>query len=62
VVPAQGSWTPSINVPTLLTTVRLLMAQPNADDGLMPEVVSALVGRLFMHAKSLVLHTEAVHQ
>lgn len=36
----QGSWAPSMNVPTLLTTIRLLMAHPNGDDGLMPDIVS----------------------
>lgn len=36
-----GSWTPSINIPTLLTTIRTLIAHPNGDDGLMPEIVSA---------------------
>eukprot|EP00903_Cladosiphon_okamuranus_P022322 g20528.t1 len=33
-----GSWAPSMNVPTLLTTIRLLMAHPNGDDGLMPDI------------------------
>ena len=36
----QGPWVPSLNMSTLLTTVRLLMAEPNADDGLMPDIVS----------------------
>ncbi|CAM9484216.1 unnamed protein product [Chrysoparadoxa australica] len=35
-----GSWTPSINIPTLLTTIRVLVAQPNGDDGLMPDITS----------------------
>jgi hypothetical protein len=35
----QGSWLPSVNISTLLTTIRLLMAEPNADDGLMPDIV-----------------------
>ncbi|CAI5746182.1 unnamed protein product [Peronospora destructor] len=34
----KGSWLPSVNISTLLTTIRLLMAEPNADDGLMPEI------------------------
>lgn len=38
----QGSWAPSMNVPTLLTTIRLLMAHPNGDDGLMPDIVSLI--------------------
>lgn len=41
----QGSWAPSMNVPTLLTTIRLLMAHPNGDDGLMPDIVR-LVSRI----------------
>lgn len=34
-----------MNVPTLLTTIRLLMAHPNGDDGLMPDIVR-LVARV----------------
>mmetsp|Transcript_11830 Transcript_11830/g.15461 ORF Transcript_11830/g.15461 Transcript_11830/m.15461 type:complete len:276 (-) Transcript_11830:253-1080(-) len=34
----NGSWVPSINLSTLLTTIRVLMGQPNPDDGLMPEI------------------------
>lgn len=34
----KGSWLPSINLCTLLTTIRLLMAEPNPDDGLMPDI------------------------
>jgi len=34
----NGSWTPSINLSTLLTTIRVLMGQPNPDDGLMPDI------------------------
>lgn len=33
----QGSWSPSLNLPALLTTIRLLLAHPNAEDGLVPE-------------------------
>lgn len=35
----QGSWKPSINIPTLLATIRQLMLEPNPDDGLMVEIV-----------------------
>lgn len=38
----QGSWSPSVNMSTLLTSIRLLMAHPNPDDGLMPEIVCLL--------------------
>eukprot|EP00612_Vaucheria_litorea_P001271 CAMPEP_0171456642 /NCGR_PEP_ID=MMETSP0945-20130129/3043_1 /TAXON_ID=109269 /ORGANISM="Vaucheria litorea, Strain CCMP2940" /LENGTH=232 /DNA_ID=CAMNT_0011982099 /DNA_START=22 /DNA_END=717 /DNA_ORIENTATION=- len=37
-MPPSGSWAPSINIPTLLTTIRTLMAHPNGDDGLMPDI------------------------
>ena len=35
----QGSWKPSQNLSTVLTSIYLLMAEPNPDDGLMPEIV-----------------------
>jgi ubiquitin-conjugating enzyme E2 T len=34
----QGTWSPCININTLLLTIRVLMAQPNPDDGLVPEI------------------------
>ena len=34
----KGSWQPSVNLSTLLTTIRLLMSEPNPDDGLMPDI------------------------
>ncbi|ETI44100.1 hypothetical protein L917_10665 [Phytophthora nicotianae] len=44
----KGSWLPSVNISTLLTTIRLLMAEPNADDGLMPEIAD-----IFKHNREL---------
>ncbi|OWZ09299.1 Ubiquitin-conjugating enzyme E2 [Phytophthora megakarya] len=44
----KGSWLPSVNISTLLTTIRLLMAEPNADDGLMPEIAD-----VFKHNREL---------
>ncbi|KAL3673898.1 hypothetical protein V7S43_001585 [Phytophthora oleae] len=44
----KGSWLPSVNISTLLTTIRLLMAEPNADDGLMPEIAD-----VFKHDREL---------
>jgi hypothetical protein len=35
-----GSWTVSLNLSTLLTTLLLLLAQPNADDGLQADVTA----------------------
>lgn len=39
VVRFQGAWKPSLNVSTLLTSIRLLMSEPNAEDGLMADIV-----------------------
>jgi hypothetical protein len=38
----QGSWVPAVSLGALLTTIRLLLATPNPDDGLMPDIVRAL--------------------
>lgn len=38
-MPPKGSWKPSINIATLLTSLRVLMSEPNPDDGLLPDVV-----------------------
>jgi ubiquitin-conjugating enzyme E2 T len=37
-VQPHGSWTPSININTLLLTIRVLLSAPNADDGLVPDI------------------------
>ncbi|KAK8802106.1 hypothetical protein WA158_006501 [Blastocystis sp. Blastoise] len=37
-MPPAGNWAPSINISTLLTSIRLLIAEPNAKDGLVPEI------------------------
>jgi ubiquitin-conjugating enzyme E2 T len=39
-MPPRGTWVPSMNISTTLQHIRLLMATPNADDGLMPEITS----------------------
>ena len=39
----QGSWKPSWNISTLLTSIQLLMSDPNPDDPLMADIVSSLV-------------------
>ena len=36
----QGAWKPVLNITTLLTTIQLLMADPNPDDPLMADIVS----------------------
>ena len=39
-MPPKGAWKPSLNLSTLLTTVQLLMTEPNPDDPLMSDIVS----------------------
>ncbi|KAK4415510.1 putative ubiquitin-conjugating enzyme E2 37 [Sesamum alatum] len=34
-LPPKGSWQPSLNISTVLTSIRLLLSEPNPDDGLM---------------------------
>ena len=37
----QGAWQPSLNIATVLTSIGLLLSDPNPDDGLMAEIVSS---------------------
>ena len=37
-MPPKGCWTPSLNLSTVMTSVRLLLAEPNPDDGLMVDI------------------------
>ncbi|KAG2381390.1 hypothetical protein C9374_006379 [Naegleria lovaniensis] len=37
-MPPKGGWKPSINLSTLLASIKLLMDEPNGDDGLMADI------------------------
>lgn len=37
--PPKGAWKPSLNISTVLTSIGLLLADPNPDDGLVAEIV-----------------------
>ncbi|XP_014663782.1 PREDICTED: ubiquitin-conjugating enzyme E2 T-like [Priapulus caudatus] len=37
-MPPKGAWKPSLNLSTVLTSIQLLMAEPNPDDPLMAEI------------------------
>eukprot|EP00960_Hanusia_phi_P025236 741327-Hanusia_phi.AAC.2 len=39
-MPPKGQWKPALNLSTVLTSIQLLVSDPNPDDGLMPEIVS----------------------
>lgn len=36
-MPPKGAWQPSLNISTILTSIGLLLSEPNPDDGLMAE-------------------------
>ena len=37
-MPPKGSWKPSLNLSSLLLSLRVLMGEANPDDGLMPDI------------------------
>ncbi|KAL6615541.1 hypothetical protein ACP70R_037811 [Stipagrostis hirtigluma subsp. patula] len=37
-LPPKGAWQPSLNIATVLTSIGLLLSEPNPDDGLMAEI------------------------
>ncbi|XP_054032434.1 ubiquitin-conjugating enzyme E2 T [Dryobates pubescens] len=39
-LPPKGAWRPSLSISTLLTSIQLLMAEPNPDDPLMADISS----------------------
>ncbi|PKK22937.1 ubiquitin-conjugating enzyme E2T [Columba livia] len=39
-LPPKGAWRPSLNISTLLSSIQLLMAEPNPDDPLMADISS----------------------
>ncbi|KAL5006785.1 hypothetical protein ScPMuIL_015591 [Solemya velum] len=47
-MPPKGAWKPCLNVSTVLTSIQLLMMEPNPDDPLMTDIVSygPCVGRI----------------
>ncbi|XP_009333368.1 PREDICTED: ubiquitin-conjugating enzyme E2 T [Pygoscelis adeliae] len=48
-LPPKGAWRPSLNISTLLTSIQLLMAEPNPDDPLMADISSEYkYNRLFL--------------
>ncbi|KAL4442433.1 hypothetical protein ABPG77_005017 [Micractinium sp. CCAP 211/92] len=39
-MPPKGAWKPSLNVPTVLASIGLLLAEPNPEDGLVTDVTA----------------------
>lgn len=50
----KGAWRPSLNISTVLTSIQLLMAEPNPDDPLMADIVSV---SLFLFTPHVFCHT-----
>jgi len=53
----QGTWSPSVNINTLLLTIRMLMQTPNADDGLVPEITEEYKRDVTMWRRKALEHT-----
>ncbi|XP_053174263.1 ubiquitin-conjugating enzyme E2 T [Scomber japonicus] len=51
-LPPKGAWKPSLNISTVLTSIQLLMAEPNPDDPLMADTSSE-----FKYNKQLFMQT-----
>nr|XP_034299649.1 ubiquitin-conjugating enzyme E2 T-like [Crassostrea gigas] len=51
-MPPKGAWKPCLNVSTVLTSIQLLMAEPNPEDPLMTEIANE-----FQYNKSMYLQT-----
>lgn len=41
-LPPKGAWRPSLSIATVLTSIQLLMSEPNPDDPLMADIVGVL--------------------
>lgn len=51
----QGAWKPALNISTVLTSIQLLMSEPNPDDPLVPEIVMSIfsINTKLLHVKYL---------
>jgi ubiquitin-conjugating enzyme E2 T len=53
----HGSWSPSVNINTLLLTIRVLMSNPNADDGLVPDITEEYKRDVSLWRRKALEHT-----
>lgn len=53
----QGSWSPSININTLLLSLQLLMSTPNAEDGLVPHITEQYKRNKQLYLQAARAHT-----
>ncbi|XP_069489701.1 ubiquitin-conjugating enzyme E2 T isoform X1 [Ambystoma mexicanum] len=57
-LPPKGAWRPSLNISTVLTSIQLLMSEPNPDDPLMADISSEYKYNKQMFLKNAALWTE----
>lgn len=57
-LPPKGAWRPSLNISTVLTSIQLLMAEPNPDDPLMADISSEYKYSKQMFLKNAAMWTE----
>ena len=53
----KGAWKPSLNLKTVLLSIRLLMAEPNPDDGLMVDITQEYIHNRALFERTAVERT-----
>ena len=56
-LPPKGAWKPSLNISTVLSSLQLLMSEPNADDGLMVDITHQYIHDHARFERTAVEHT-----
>lgn len=55
--PPKGAWKPSLNISTVLSSIALLLSEPNPDDGLVTDTVRNIgMGSILCRAKHCYCH------
>ena len=56
-MPPKGAWKPSLNISTVLQSLRLLMSEPNPDDGLMVDITHQYIHNHASFERTAAEHT-----
>ena len=56
-MPPKGAWKPSLNLSTVLSSLQLLMSEPNAEDGLMVDVTHQYINDHARFVRTAAEHT-----
>ena len=56
-LPPKGAWKPSLSISTVLSSLQLLMSEPNPDDGLMVDITAQFVNDHARYERTAVEHT-----